>query len=414
MKKRNYMAVFAALILLIGCLVIPPSGRPASAADKKLKVTCSSKSIAVNCSTTIKTNVSAKFSSSDQKIATVSSKGVITGKKAGKVKITVTSKSNKQQKETITITVKNQFVITAPEKAKATLETGNTLTIKANLSSTFKSNHSAIASVSKSGVVTAREPGTAKITVTSKKDKKLKKTVTITVIQKAEQSTENNTADTKTTEQQTTADIKPQPGTTTEAATAQSTTEAETTEKPTTEEPTTEERKPVGIEANYRGSKVPNDEYSMAKFGIDVNLVYNDGSKEKIESDYTYDYVSRSGNIRTYKVESNGFTTTFSVEVFDTDMLYPYSLTAIYNGEPVSKGEKPKLEDFEFYIIMNDLTTKIPDTEIDKSKMRIIYLQDYPDDKEYWGIISYDYTFTDENGNELFICLFTNEYFPYK
>ena len=39
------------------------------------------------------------YKSSNKKIATVSSKGVVTGKKAGKVNITVTSKKNKKVKK---------------------------------------------------------------------------------------------------------------------------------------------------------------------------------------------------------------------------------------------------------------------------------------------------------------------------
>lgn len=119
--KKKILAVITAFVMLLGCLVVP-GGTVSEAASKKLKVTCSKKTVAVNCTTTIKTNVKSTFKSSNKKIATVSSKGVVKGKKAGKVKITVTSKSNKNQKKIVNITVKNQLVVTAPENAKATLK----------------------------------------------------------------------------------------------------------------------------------------------------------------------------------------------------------------------------------------------------------------------------------------------------
>ncbi len=52
---------------------------------------------------------------------------------------------------------------------------------KASKAVTYKSSNKKIATVSKKGVVTGKAPGKVKITVTSKKNKKLKKTVKITV-----------------------------------------------------------------------------------------------------------------------------------------------------------------------------------------------------------------------------------------
>ena len=51
------------------------------------------------------------FKSANEKVATVTSKGVVKGKKAGKTKITVTSKVNSKVKATFTVKVKNNDVL---------------------------------------------------------------------------------------------------------------------------------------------------------------------------------------------------------------------------------------------------------------------------------------------------------------
>lgn len=112
MKKRNrqLMATMVAIWMLLSS-VLTPAG--AEAAGKKLKVTCA-KTVKVGSSIKIKTNIKATFQSSDKKIATVNAKGVVKGKKAGKVKITVTSKSNKKQKKIVKITVKKKTETKVP------------------------------------------------------------------------------------------------------------------------------------------------------------------------------------------------------------------------------------------------------------------------------------------------------------
>lgn len=203
-KKKCMILLFTVVMLLA---LFSSNESVSEAASKKMKVEAP-KSVAVNCSIQIKTNVRAKFKSSNKKIAAVNSKGVVKGKKAGTVRIIVTSKSNKKQKKVLKITIKNQLVVTEPNNAKVILYVGEKKRIKTNLSAVYKSSDEKIAIVSKNGTVTAKKAGTATITVSSKKYRKLKKTVKITVKNKKNITTESTSTEKaveNTTEDQTEA-----------------------------------------------------------------------------------------------------------------------------------------------------------------------------------------------------------------
>ena len=90
-KMCTTLAIIA-MFAMIGSYFVSPNLSQVEAAAQKLKVTVPAKTVAINTTITLKTNVKAKFKSSNKKIATVSSKGVVKGKKAGKATITVTSK----------------------------------------------------------------------------------------------------------------------------------------------------------------------------------------------------------------------------------------------------------------------------------------------------------------------------------
>ena len=113
-----------------------------------------------------KTKVTGKvtFKSSNKKVATVNSKGVITGKKAGKAVITV--KVGKYTKK-LTVTVKKpSFKLV---KSSVKLKKGNKTTIRVKAAPvskvTYKTSNKKVATVNSKGVVTAKKKGTAKITV---------------------------------------------------------------------------------------------------------------------------------------------------------------------------------------------------------------------------------------------------------
>ena len=112
------------------------------------------------------------YSSSNTKVATVSSKGVITGKAAGTAKITVKSGSKK-----VTVTVKVTKVKTkklSGVPSSKTVKKGKTFTIKPSVTPknsdekvTYKTSNKKIATVTTKGVVKGIKKGTATITVQS-------------------------------------------------------------------------------------------------------------------------------------------------------------------------------------------------------------------------------------------------------
>ena len=104
------------------------------------------------------------FSSSDENIVSVSSKGKITAKGVGTATITATADSD--DSTTMKVTVKKApSKITATPKSK-TIKKGKSFTIKTKLSSgsaskkiTFKSSNTKVASVSSTGKVKAKKQG---------------------------------------------------------------------------------------------------------------------------------------------------------------------------------------------------------------------------------------------------------------
>lgn len=116
------------------------------------------------------------YSSSNKKVATVTSKGKITAKSAGTVKITVKSGS---KKFTVKVTVpKVKTTAIKGVVSEKTLKKGKTFTLKPKLMPsysgdkiTYKSSNKKVATVSSKGKVTAKKAGTAVITVTSGKVK---------------------------------------------------------------------------------------------------------------------------------------------------------------------------------------------------------------------------------------------------
>lgn len=176
MKKKIKKQALGLLALVV-VMAVAFAAIPSEAASKKptkmsLKVTAKTIDIKGHATISVKSVKPSKaskavtFKSGNKKIATVSSKGVVKGKKAGKVKITVT--------------------------AKAVLYVGGTKTLKSIVKPSgvycpvkWSSGNKAVATVSSTGKITAKKPGTATITVraTQKNNKKkyLAKSCKVTV-----------------------------------------------------------------------------------------------------------------------------------------------------------------------------------------------------------------------------------------
>ena len=149
------------------------------------------------------TNKTVKYSTSNEKVAKVSSTGVVTGVAAGSATITCAATDDSGQKATCKITVTNPATPVNPtvkvtkitlNKTSATLTQGQTLTVKAtvtpgnatNKAVTWSSSNTKIATVSSTGKITAKASGTVTITCKAKDGSGKKATCKIRVYSNTE------------------------------------------------------------------------------------------------------------------------------------------------------------------------------------------------------------------------------------
>lgn len=202
--KSSVLALALALSLSVGAGVTSDAAKKVTvkkvaSVDKvtgKKKITLTKgKKATLKTTVTVTPNKAANkkvtYKTSNKKIATVSSKGVITAKKAGKATITVASKKNSKKKAKVAVTVVTGKVkkvtanktattlkVGATEKLSATVKTSGK---KANKTLKWTSSNKSVATVGSAGKVTAVAPGTATITVKSTDGTNKKATVTVTV-----------------------------------------------------------------------------------------------------------------------------------------------------------------------------------------------------------------------------------------
>ena len=187
---KKIISLALSLVLLLGMLSCPSASEVASAAKKF--VVKAPKTISINCSSKIYVSEKSKFKSSNKKILSVNSKGIIKAKKAGKVRVTVISKKG-NKKKVVNIVVKNQLIFTNLSDESIKLNIGESIKLKTNLKAGFKSSNKSVAVVSGNGVITATNAGETVITATSKRNKKLKRKIKVTVLQIRDDYDEKNT-----------------------------------------------------------------------------------------------------------------------------------------------------------------------------------------------------------------------------
>lgn len=199
-NKLKNLAVVLACTMMLGTMPssmdagsLPAITQTVEAAAKKVSVRASNKK--VYAGKTVKINAKAtrgaklSYKTSNKKIATVNRNGVVTGKKAGTVKITITAKKSKYKtvKKTITVKVYRQKQKITASNVKLTVGQRKNLGAKARTRLAYKSSNPKVVTVDKKGNLKAKKTGMAKVTVTAPANgtyNKASRTITVTVVKK--------------------------------------------------------------------------------------------------------------------------------------------------------------------------------------------------------------------------------------
>lgn len=211
MKRKSTIKSLLALVLAV-VLVFSTNITPANAAKKKSKATNAVKSVKVvspagskkvatvakgkSIKLTVTVNAKKKafkkvtYKSSNSRVATVSKKGIVKGKKVGTATIKVISTKSKKKTAKIKIkVVKNAVKKVTLNKKNLNLSIGGSEKLKAKVNAPKKaykavkwtSSNKKVVKVSNKGVVTAVGEGTAKVTVTALDGSKKKAVCTVAV-----------------------------------------------------------------------------------------------------------------------------------------------------------------------------------------------------------------------------------------
>ena len=199
-NKLKNLAVVLACTMMLGTMPssidagsLPAITQTVEAAAKKVSLKAYNKKVYVGRSGKIKVKstrgAKLSYKTSNKKIATVNSRGVVTGKKAGTVKITITAKKSKYKtvKKTITVKVVKQNQSISARNMGLTTGQRKNLGAKARTPMTYKSSNPKVVTMDKKGNLKALRPGTAKIKVYAKATgtfNKASRTITVKVTKK--------------------------------------------------------------------------------------------------------------------------------------------------------------------------------------------------------------------------------------
>ncbi len=199
-NKLKNLAVVLACTMTLGTMptasnvtALPAVTQTVEAAAKSVTLKVSNKKVYAGRSGKIKVKstrgAKLSYKTSNKKIATVNRNGVVTGKKAGTVKITITAKKSKYKtvKKTITVKVVKQNQSISARNMGLTTGQRKNLGAKARTPMTYKSSNPKVVTVDKKGNLKALRPGTAKIKVYAKATgtfNKASRTITVKVTKK--------------------------------------------------------------------------------------------------------------------------------------------------------------------------------------------------------------------------------------
>ena len=204
MNRSALLRLLSALFICLALTTLLPAAMAESlpAAEQTASVlTLSEKQIVIDLASSSRHTISASltpadssarysYSSSDTRIARVSSRGVITGLRRGTCTITVRQRGGTATAQ-CTVTVIDSRIpesITFVQGASVTLERYETLQLtpqvmpaSADQRVSWRTSSSRVASVSSKGLITARQGGTAVITCYSRRDRTVLGQITVTV-----------------------------------------------------------------------------------------------------------------------------------------------------------------------------------------------------------------------------------------
>lgn len=201
MRKKQLLAGFLAFVMVGASFVMPGNTLQAEAAKKPLQKISVPKKATVYVGAKKKLKVtkapksaSAKINwkSSNKKVAKVDKKGIVKGLKAGKATITATAKdkNKKTLKAACKVTVKKRLIKSLTTDFSSTvMEVGATKAVKVSIKPgnasvkklKYTSSDNSIASVSSTGLITAKKEGKATVNVSTTDGSKKSVSIQITV-----------------------------------------------------------------------------------------------------------------------------------------------------------------------------------------------------------------------------------------